>query len=111
MAKRAGTDQDLLAMALLGCEARAAKINAAIAGIRARLGHRGPGRPRASGGAAPAKYTMSAAARKRIAAVQRKRWAAVKKSHGKSAAKPRPLWEWWHDCLPPDEPRLAEEGR
>lgn len=88
MARRAGISRDLLAMALIGYEAQIAKIKAAIAGIRARLGHRGAGRPRASVGAAPAKRTMSAAARRRIAAAQRKRWAAVRKSHGKSAAKP-----------------------
>ena len=85
MARQAGTDRDLLAMALVGYEAAKAKINAAIAEIQAKLGHRG--RPRvATDEAAPAKRTMSAAARKRIAAAQRKRWAAVREQ-GKSAAK------------------------
>src|SRR6266853_6803247 len=88
MTRHAGTDQDFLAMALVGYEAQIAKINAAIREIQAQLGHRGPGRPRvAADGAAPAKRVMSAAARRRIAAAQRKRWAAVKKQ-GKSAAKP-----------------------
>jgi len=87
MARQAGTDRDLLAMALVGYEAAKAKINAAIAEIQAKLGHRGRGRPRvATDEAAPAKRTMSAAARKRIAAAQRKRWAAVREQ-GKSAAK------------------------
>jgi hypothetical protein len=88
MARQAGIDQDLLAMALLGYEAQKTWINAAIADIQAQLGHRGPGRSRvATDGAAPAKRVMSAAARRQIAAGQRKRWAAVRKQ-GKSAAKP-----------------------
>jgi hypothetical protein len=90
MARQAGTDHDLLAMALIGYEAEIAKIQAAIAEIHATLGHRGPGRPRvAMDQAAPAKRVMSAAARRRIAAAQRKRWAAVRKGHAeaKSVAK------------------------
>jgi hypothetical protein len=87
MARQAGTDHNLLAMALIGYEAAKAKISAAIAEIQAKLKHRGPGRPRvATDGAAPAKRTMSAAGRRSIAAAQRKRWAAVRKQ-GKSAAK------------------------
>src|SRR6266849_5739288 len=87
MGKQAGTDHDLLAMALVGYEAAKAKISATIAEIQAKLGHRRTGRPRvATDGAAPAKRIMSAAARRRIAAAQRKRWAAVRKQ-GKSAAK------------------------
>ena len=88
MAKQAGTDHNLLAMALVGYEAAKAKINAAIAEIQAKLGHRGSGHPRvATDGAAPAKRTMSAAGRRRIAAAQRARWAAMRKQ-AKSAAKP-----------------------
>src|SRR5260370_41572882 len=88
MARQAGIDQDLLAMALLGYESQKTWINAAIADIQAQLGHRGRGRPRvATDEAAPAKRVMSAAARRRIAAAQRKRWAAVRKQ-AKSAAKP-----------------------
>jgi hypothetical protein len=84
MARHAGTDNDLLSMALVGYEAQRAKIDTAIAEIQAKLG-RAPGTPTQS---APKKHRMSAAARKRIAAAQRKRWAAVKKSQaqGKSAA-------------------------
>src|SRR5438128_6230 len=90
MARHAGTDQDLLAMALIGYEAQKAKIEAAISEIQAKLGHRGPGRPPkgATDGAAPAKRVLSVAARKKIAAAQRKRWAAVR-AQGKSAAAPK----------------------
>jgi hypothetical protein len=85
----AGTNNDLLAMALIGYEAQRAKIDAAIREIQAQLGHRGPGRPQAAvDGATPAKRTMSVAARRRIAAAQRKRWAAVR-AQGKSAAAPK----------------------
>jgi hypothetical protein len=92
MARHAGTDNDLLAMALVGYEAQIEKINAAIREIQAQLGHRGPGRPRATADEAPpSKRTMSAAARSRIAAAQRKRWAALKKSQsqGKGVAAPK----------------------
>ena len=86
MARQAGRDQDLLAMALVGYEAQIEKINAAIKGIQAQLGHRGPGRPPkvATDGAAPAKRTLSVAARRRIGAAQKKRWAAVRKSQAQS---------------------------
>ena len=88
MAKHIGTDKDFLAMALIGYEAERAKINAAIAGIQAKLGHRGAGRSTVTKvGTAPKKRTMSAAGRRRIAAAQRKRWAAMKKSQAKSAPK------------------------
>jgi len=84
MARHATTDENLLAMALVGYEAEMARIDAAIVDIQAKLG---------TTAGAPAqsvlrKRTLSAAARKRIAAAQRKRWAAVKKSQaqGESAA-------------------------
>jgi len=82
MARQAGTDQDLLAMALIGYEAQKAKLTEAIRGIQDQLGQRGPGRPPrvAADEAAPAKRTLSVAARRRIAAAQRKRWAAVRKA-------------------------------
>ena len=92
MVRLAGPDQDLLAMALVGYEAQKAKIDEAIKGIQAQLGHRGPGRPKApTDGAAPAKRVLSAAARKKISAAQRKRWAAVRKSqaHSKGVAAPK----------------------
>jgi len=81
MPRHAGTDQDLQVMALVGYEAQKAKIDEAIKGSQAQLGHRRPGRPKAAtDGAAPAKRVLSAAARKKISAAQRKRWAAVRKS-------------------------------
>lgn len=79
MARHAGADQALLAMALIGYEAEIGKINAAVAEIRARLGKQA-----ADGQPAPKKRTMSAAARRRIAAAQRKRWRAVRKAAGKT---------------------------
>src|SRR5258706_11204739 len=83
MARHAGRDRDLLAMALIGYEAQKAKIDEAIRGIQAKLGHRGPGRPKAAAdGAAPAKRTLSVAARRKIAAAQRKRWAAIREGKG-----------------------------
>ena len=91
MARQAGTDQDLLAMALVGYEAQKAKITEAIRGIQAQLGQRGPGRPPkgAADGAAPAKRVMSAAARRRIGAAQRKRWAAAREGQAKAVAAPK----------------------
>jgi hypothetical protein len=88
MARHAGADQDLLAMALVGYEAQKSKIDAAIAELRAKLGHRVSSVPANS---APKRSTMSAAGRRRIAAAQRKRWAVLKKSQsqGKSAAAPK----------------------
>ena len=84
MTRHAGTEHDLLAMALVGYEAQKAKIDAAISGIQAQLGHRGPGRPKAAPDeAASVKRVMSASARRRIAAAQRKRWAAVRKGQAK----------------------------
>ena len=77
MAKRAGTNRDLLAMALIGYEGELGKINAAIAEIGAKLGRHAAG---SDGQPTEKKRTMSAAARRRIAAAQRKRWAAVKKA-------------------------------
>ena len=92
MARQAGTDQDLLAMALIGYEAQKAKITEAIREIQAQLGHRGPGRPKAATeGAAPAKRVLSASARQRIAAAQRKRWAAVRQAKAQPAKAKRKL--------------------
>ena len=77
MARHAGMDKDLLAMALIGYEAAKAGIEGAIREIQAQLGHRGP--KAATDGVAP-KRVMSAAARSRIATAQRKRWAAIKQA-------------------------------
>jgi len=80
-------------MALVGYEREKAKIEAAIADIRAQLGMRGPGRPKAAialEGATTAR-TLSASARQRIAAAQRKRWAAIKGTNVGSAKPKRRL--------------------
>jgi hypothetical protein len=89
MPRHAGTNNDLLAMALIVYEAQKAKIDAAIRDIQAQLGHRGP--KATADGAAPAKRTMSVAARRRIAAAQRKRWAAVRKAKAQPAKPKRKL--------------------
>ena len=81
MAIRGNAQTDLLAMALVGYEREKGKIEAIIADIRAQLGLRGPGRPKAATGiavAAAPKRTLSASARNRIAEAQKKRWAVLK---------------------------------
>src|ERR1700722_9644640 len=85
MAKHVGTDQELLAMALVGYEAEKGRIEASIANIQAKLGTASS----APALSAPKRRPMSAAGRKRIAAAERKRWAAVNKSQaqGETAAK------------------------
>jgi len=85
---------DLLAMALVGYEREKAKIEATIADIKAQLGLRGPGRPKAAigiaGVSAPTgRRTLSASARRRIAEAQRKRWAAIKGTKTAAVAKPK----------------------
>ena len=90
MAKKATIDQTDLAMALIGYEAEKAKMDTAIADIKARLGQGRPANRKEAAVGAPAgaparKRVMSAAARKRIAAAQRKRWAEFHK--GKSEEK------------------------
>ena len=84
MARHAGTDQDLLAMALVGYEAAMAKIDEAIREIQAKLGH---GVKAATDGVAPARRPKSASARRRIAAAQRKRWAAFRRAKAKPQRK------------------------
>jgi len=84
MARHAGTDQDLLAMALVGYEAAMAKIDEAIRENQAKLGH---GVKAATDGVAPARRPKSASARRRIAAAQRKRWAAFRKAKAKPQRK------------------------
>lgn len=81
-------DQFTLEMALVGYEAERARIDAATAAIRARLGQRGRGPAEVASDTAPAgrRRKLSAAARKRIAAAQRKRWAAFRQQ-GKAAPK------------------------
>src|SRR6516225_3833829 len=82
MPKRAGSNRDLLAMALAGYEAEIARINAAIVGILAKLGKQIGGAP---GKPARRKRRLSAAARKHIAAAQRKRWVESRKAKAAKA--------------------------
>ena len=91
MARQAGADQDFLTMALVGYEAQKAKIDATIRDIQAQLGHRGPGRSKATADSAvaPAKRVLSASARRKIAAAQRKRWAAVRKDGAAPQSTPK----------------------
>ncbi len=84
-------DHTLLEMAIIGYESQLQHITAKIAELKAQLGQRGPGRPKASANesnvANPTKRrTISKAGRERIAAAQRARWAAQKKQQ--TAAKP-----------------------
>jgi hypothetical protein len=95
MARYARVEGNLLAMALVGYESEKARIEAAIAEIRAQLGQRGPGRPKAASvttePTGPKRRTLSASARKRIAAAQRKRWAALKKGKAETPKPKRKL--------------------
>ena len=99
MARQAGADNDLLAMALVGYEAEKARIDTAIREIQAQLGHGGS--PKAvTEGAPPVKRVMSTSARRRIAAAQRKRWAALKKSKAATA-----------NAVAPKKRKLSAAGR
>jgi hypothetical protein len=74
-------DHEILRLSLIGLEQQLADTNAAISGIRKRLGIRGPRLPVTStDGTEPArkKRKMSAAARKRIGEATRRRWKAFK---------------------------------
>jgi hypothetical protein len=91
-----GVDNSILEMAVVGYQREVGRISAKIADIKAQLGKRGPGRPKAAPAtvtrtdqAAPAKRgTMSKAGRVRVAAAQRARWAA-QKQQGAAPAKPK----------------------
>jgi hypothetical protein len=80
-------DSTILEMAIVGYESQLGQISAKIADIKAQLGQRGPGRPKAT--ASPAgpqkRRTISAAGRARIAAAQRARWAAQKRQQAQPA--------------------------
>jgi len=83
-------DESILEMALVGYQSQLAKVSAKIADIKAQLGQRGPGRPKAVAAgtdqAGPQKRrTISKAGRARIAAAQRARWAAAKQQHAEPA--------------------------
>jgi len=72
-------------MAIVGYQSHLEKISAKISDIKAQLGQRGPGRPKAAAAATDhaglpkRQRTMSRAGRARIAAAQRARWAAQKR--------------------------------
>lgn len=74
-------DSSILEMAIVGYQKQLDEISTKIADIKAQLGQRGPGRPKATAAgthqAGPQKRrTISKAGRARIAAAQRARWAA-----------------------------------
>ena len=91
-------DTTLLEMAIVGYQSEVEKISAKIADIKAQLGQRGPGRPKATVAAvtgtdhagAQKRRTISKAGRARIAAAQRARWAALKRQHAQPAQPARP---------------------
>jgi hypothetical protein len=77
-------------MAIVGYRNEFERLSAKITEIKAQLGLRGPGRPKASATgtdqARPQKRrTISAAGRARIAAAQRARWAAQKRQKAQPA--------------------------
>ena len=86
-------DNTLLEMAIVGYQSRLDQISAKIADIKAQLGQRGPGRPKATVATATGtdhagaqkRRTISKAGRARIAAAQRARWAAQKKQQAQPA--------------------------
>src|SRR5262245_13809979 len=88
-------NREIMEAALVGYQSQLSRINEAIAGIRSRLGIRGP-RPIVTSTdgrqPTPTKSKMSAAARHRIALAQKKRWAAAraeKAEAAKPAARPK----------------------
>jgi hypothetical protein len=88
-------DNFILEMAIVGYQSQVEKLSAKMADIKARLGQRGPGRPKiaATGTdhAAPQKRrTISKAGRARIAAAQRARWAALKRQKAQPAQPAKP---------------------
>ncbi|MGA3077434.1 MAG: hypothetical protein ABSG56_27590 [Bryobacteraceae bacterium] len=83
-------DNSMLEMAIVGYQSEVERIGSKIADIKAQLGQRGPGRPKATAATIAAaagtdhaglqkRRTMSKAGRARIAAAQRARWAALKR--------------------------------
>jgi hypothetical protein len=86
-------DSTILEMAIVGYQSQLESVSAKIADIKAQLGQRGPGRPKATVAAvtgtdhagAQKRRTISKAGRARIAAAQRARWAAQKQQQSKAA--------------------------
>jgi hypothetical protein len=91
-------DSTILEMAIVGYQSEVEKISAKIADIKAQLGQRGPGRPKATAAAATGtdhagpqkRRTISKAGRARIAAAQRARWAAQKKQQAQPSQPAKP---------------------
>jgi hypothetical protein len=84
-------DNTILEMAIVGYQEQLDRLTAKMAEIRAQLGQRGPGRPKATAAgtdhAGPAKRrSISKAGRDRIAAAQRARWAAQKRQQPEPAS-------------------------
>ena len=86
-------DRTILEMAIVGYQSQLEMISEKMTDIRAQLGQRGPGRPKATiptatgtDHAGPQKRrTIRKAGRARIAAAQRARWAAQKKQQTQPA--------------------------
>ena len=93
MPKGSRVDHEMLSMALVGYTTQKAKIEAAIAEIRATLGSQATEPPNDVAGASPAgtRRAMSASARRRIAAAQKKRWADYHREHGQPVKAKRKL--------------------
>ena len=88
-------DNSILEMALVGYQSHLDAISAKLADIKAQLGKRGPGRPKATAAgtdhAGPAKrHTISKAGRARIAAAQKARWAAQKQQQAQPTQPAKP---------------------
>ena len=88
-------DHTILEMALIGYQSERDKIVAKITDIKAQLGQRGPGRPKATAtgtnSAVPRKRrTISKSGRARIAAAQRARWAAQKQQQAQPGQPAKP---------------------
>jgi|SRR5579871_1601124 len=93
MARDSGNNADLLNAALIGYQVQRDRISVLIADIQNQLGHRGPGRRKATpeGGAAVAvaakaqaepkrKRRLSAAGKARIVAATKARWEAYRQA-------------------------------
>jgi hypothetical protein len=83
-------NNDILAAAIEGFEARKKHIDVQIAELR-QLKNGGSSEPTATPQPGRKRRKMSAAGRKRIAEAQRKRWAASKKESGTSAKMAKPV--------------------
>jgi|SoiMethySBSTD1v2_1073268.scaffolds.fasta_scaffold1156060_1 hypothetical protein len=83
-------NNDILAAAIEGLEARKKRIDAQIAELR-QLMTGGSSEPTATPEPGHKPRKMSAAGRKRIAEAQRKRWAAARKESGMAAKTAKPV--------------------